>query len=188
MTEPASTGQQRVQEPPVAAVAGDPAAGVALPAAPWPLVWLRGLGVRFLLGGEQTGGRFAVVEHPLRPRALASPVHTHRDEDEYSYVLEGRVGIQLGERVLVAGPGDLVAKPRGVPHAFWNAGDGPARLLEIISPAGFEHYFAAMAPLLPPAAAAPDLAGMAAVRDRHHLSVDPASVPVLTERYGLLPY
>jgi quercetin dioxygenase-like cupin family protein len=184
MTEPATAGQQGVQEPPPPDLPG----GVAGPAAPGPLVWLGGLGVRFLVDGDQTGGRFAVVEHPLRPRALASPLHTHRDEDEYSYVLEGQVGLQLGERVLVAGPGELVVKPRGVAHAFWNAGDGPARLLEIISPAGFERYFAAMAPLLPPAAAEPDFAGMAAVRERHHLSVDRDSVPVLVERHGLLSY
>lgn len=38
-------------------------------------------------------------------------------------------------------PGDLVYKPRNVWHSFWNASDEPARLLEIISPSGFEHYF-----------------------------------------------
>jgi quercetin dioxygenase-like cupin family protein len=51
-------------------------------------------------------------------------------------VLEGEIGVQIGEEVRVACPGDLVFKPRGVPHAFWNAGDTPARALEIISPAG----------------------------------------------------
>jgi quercetin dioxygenase-like cupin family protein len=144
--------------------------------------------VRFLVDGDQTGGRVSVVEHPIRPRALASPLHTHRDEDEYSYVIEGQVGVQLGDEVLIAGPGTMVAKPRGVPHAFWNAGDAPARLLEIISPAGFEHYFVEMARLMPPAAAQPDMAGMAAVRDRYRLTVDPASVPELTERHNLRPY
>ena len=104
------------------------------------LVWLHDLGVRFMLSGEQTDGRFALVEHPIRPRALAAPLHTHADEDEISYILEGEVGVQLGERVLRAGPGTLVFKPRGVPHAFWNPGDAPARLLELISPAGLEGH------------------------------------------------
>jgi quercetin dioxygenase-like cupin family protein len=199
MTEPVSAGlptgrstqQSEVGATPPAAVAppaGAAAAGEANPPAPGALVWLGGLGVRFLLGGEQTGGRFSLVEHPLRPRALGSPVHTHRDEDEYSYVLEGRVGVQIGDEVSVAGPGALIVKPRGVPHAFWNAGDAPARLLEVISPAGFEAYFAALAPLLPPGTAQPDGAAIAAVRDRYHLEADPASVPQLTERHGLLPY
>ena len=97
------------------------------------LVHIGGLGARFLLNGEQTRGRFALVEHPLARRALGSPVHTHHDEDEFSYVLEGEVGLQLGDREFVAGPGTLVTKPHGVPHAFWNPGDRPARLLELIS-------------------------------------------------------
>src|ERR671935_2066498 len=109
---------------------------------------LLALGVRFMVDGETTGGAFSLVEHPLPPRALGAPLHTHRNEDEYSYVLEGRVGVQLGDDVIEAGPGELVFKPRGVPHAFWNAGDEPARLLELISPAGFENYFRELAPLL----------------------------------------
>jgi Cupin domain len=62
-------------------------------------------------------------------------------------VLEGRMGALLGDDVVEAGPGDLVYKPRGQWHTFWNAGDEPARILEIISPAGFERFFAELAPL-----------------------------------------
>jgi quercetin dioxygenase-like cupin family protein len=97
-------------------------------------VWLRKLGIRFMIGGEQTQGNFALVEHPIKPRALAAPMHTHRHEDEYTYVLQGEIGVQIGDEVRVARPGDLVFKPRGVPHAFWNAGDTLARALQIISP------------------------------------------------------
>jgi oxalate decarboxylase/phosphoglucose isomerase-like protein (cupin superfamily) len=48
---------------------------------------------------------------------------------------EGRVGALWGDDVLIAQPGDLVFKPRNQWHTFWNAGDEPARILEIISPA-----------------------------------------------------
>src|ERR671937_1813008 len=106
------------------------------------------LGVRFMIDGATTGGAFSLVEHPLPPRALGAPVHTHRNEDEYTYVLEGRIGVQLGDEVIEAGPGELVLKPRGIPHAFWNAGDEPARLLELISPGAFDQYFADLAPIL----------------------------------------
>ena len=150
-------------------------------------VWLRKLGIRFMIGGEETQGNFALVEHPIGPRALAAPMHTHRYEDEYTYVLEGEVGVQVGEEVLVARPGDLVFKPRGVPHAFWNPADEPARALEIISPAGFERYFAELAPLFPPANKGPlDEEAVGVVREKYGLEMDMGSIPVLAERHGLL--
>jgi quercetin dioxygenase-like cupin family protein len=147
------------------------------------VVHLLALGVRFMIDGDATGGAFSLVEHPLPPRALGAPVHTHRNEDEYSYVLEGRVGVQLGGDVIEAGPGSLVFKPRGVAHAFWNAGDEPARLLEIISPAGFEHYFRELAPLL--AATERDEAAIGDVVSRYELDIDFDSIPALAEQHDL---
>ena len=146
---------------------------------------LMALGVRFMIDSETTGGAFSLVEHPLPPRALGAPVHTHRNEDEYSYVLEGRIGVQLGDQVQEAGPGELVFKPRGVPHAFWNAGDEPARLLELISPGGFENYFRELAPLL--AATEPDEAAIGEVVARYDLELDFGTIPVLAETHGLQP-
>jgi mannose-6-phosphate isomerase-like protein (cupin superfamily) len=144
---------------------------------------LYALGVRFLLEGSATRGAFSLVEHPLPGRSLGAPVHTHRNEDEYSFVLEGRFGVQLGDEVLEGGPGDLVVKPRGIPHAFWNAGDEPARLLELISPAGFEGYFRALAPLL--AAPERDEVAIGAVVAAHELDIDFSTIPTLVERHGL---
>src|SRR5579884_586478 len=97
---------------------------------------LAAIGVRFVIDGEDAGGRFSLVEHPLPPRALAAPLHRHAREDEYSFVLEGSLGALLGDEVVIGKPGDLVFKPRHQWHTFWNAGDTPARILEIISPAG----------------------------------------------------
>src|SRR2546423_11644511 len=98
---------------------------------------LGSIGVRFMTDGETTSGGFALVEHPMSARALAAPLHRHTREDEYSYVLEGRMGALLGEEVLEAGPGELVFKPRNEWHTFWNAGEETCRVLEIIAPAGF---------------------------------------------------
>jgi quercetin dioxygenase-like cupin family protein len=147
------------------------------------LVRLRAMGVRFMIDGETTEGRFSLVEHPLPPRALGAPLHTHRNEDEYSYVLEGRLGVQLGGEEFEATPGVLVFKPRGVPHTFWNAGDEPARLLELISPAGFENYFREMAPLL--AATDRDEAAIGEIAAHYGLEIDASTIPVLAERHGL---
>jgi quercetin dioxygenase-like cupin family protein len=95
----------------------------------------------------ESGGGFSIVEHPMSAHALAAPLHRHSREDEYSYVIAGRVGALLGDDVLVGGPGDLIFKPRHQWHTVWNAGDEPARLLEIISPAGFQEYFAELVAL-----------------------------------------
>jgi mannose-6-phosphate isomerase-like protein (cupin superfamily) len=99
-------------------------------------VHLGGLGVVFKLFSTDTGGAFALVEHPIEPGALEAPPHLHHNEDEASYVLEGQITVQIGERVIHASPGTLVLKPKGIFHTFWNAGTKPARILEIIAPAG----------------------------------------------------
>ncbi|MGZ4132862.1 MAG: cupin domain-containing protein [Actinomycetota bacterium] len=103
------------------------------------------VGVRYLVRGEESGGGFALVEHPIAPRTLAAPPHRHVNEDEYSFVLEGRLGALLGDEVVYVEPGELAVKPRGQWHTVWNAGDTECRILELISPAGFEHYFEAVA-------------------------------------------
>jgi mannose-6-phosphate isomerase-like protein (cupin superfamily) len=142
------------------------------------------LGAILMLGGDRTAGSLSLVEHPLQPRALGSPVHTHRDEDEYSVVLEGQVGAQIGEQTVVAGPGTVLVKPRGVPHAFWNPADQPARLLEIISPAGFEGYFAGLGEILA-GQGPPDPGRLAELADRYGLDLDLASIPRLAAAHGL---
>jgi quercetin dioxygenase-like cupin family protein len=140
-------------------------------------VYLFDLGTRYLVEGEG----FALVEHTLPPRALGSPLHRHTSEDEYSYVLEGRLGAQLGDDVVEAGPGEVVQKPRGQEHAFWNAGDEPLRFLELISPGGFAQYFRELAPVL----AAGDNEGVQEIAARYELEIDFTTIPVLAGRYGL---
>jgi mannose-6-phosphate isomerase-like protein (cupin superfamily) len=145
--------------------------------------FLGSIGVRFLVDGVASGGGFSLVEHPMSARALAAPLHRHTHEDEYSYVTQGRVGALLGDAVVFGGAGDLIFKPRGQWHTFWNAGDEPARLLEVISPAGFERYFAELVELGGSTRAAPaDLRALAA---RYGLEVDIASIPGLVERFEL---
>src|SRR5438876_6130108 len=129
--------------------------------------FLGSIGVRFMIDGSEAGERFSLVEHPMSARALAAPLHLHTREDEYSFVLEGRMGALLGDDVVEAGPGDLVFKPRNQWHTFWNAGDEPCRILEIISPAGFERFFQELS----------DLGGA--------LKADPEKLAELNARYGV---
>ena len=112
---------------------------------------------------------------PLPPGHLAAPLHRHAREDEYSYVLEGRLRAQLGDDHVVAQAGDLVFKPRDQWHTFWNAGDGVCRILETISPAGFEHFFDDLTSGSPP-----DQQDA-----RYGTQVDPDSVARLCRQHGL---
>jgi len=144
---------------------------------------LGSIGVRFMLAGAESAGRFSLVEHPMPPRRLAAPLHRHNREDEYSFVLEGRMGALLGDEVVYAEPGDLVWKPRGQWHTFWNAGDAPARILELISPAGFEEFFGELLDAGGVAAAGPEVLGE--LCERYALDMDPSSVPGLQARFGV---
>jgi mannose-6-phosphate isomerase-like protein (cupin superfamily) len=142
------------------------------------------VGARFIMAGGPSEGRFSLVEHPIVPRGLAAPVHVHRREDEFSFVLEGRWGFQLGTDVVYAEPGDLVYKPRDIWHTFWNATDELARLLEIISPAGFEQLFVELSDLL---RTDPDnVEATAALGPRYGVESDPEATRRVVAEHGLI--
>ena len=138
-----------------------------------------GLGVAWKLDGALSDYHFSVVHHPLAPRALAAPLHRHSREDEYSFVLRGRLGALLGEQVIHAEAGSWVRKPRDQWHTFWNASDEPTEIIEIISPGGFEDYFRGVAERWG------DLDAFAELNARFGLEMDFGSVPGLCERFNL---
>ena len=142
------------------------------------------LGALVMLPTAGMNGAISLVEHTLAPGALGAPPHLHTREDETSYVLQGVLTAQLGDRIVTAGPGEAVVKPRGEFHTFWNAGDEPLRFLEVITPGGFEEYFAELAPLIP-AAGPPDMGAIIALGARYGLEFDLAAVPALMERHGV---
>ena len=144
---------------------------------------LGGLGIVWKIEGAESDKRFSVVHHPLARRALAAPLHRHTREDEYSYVLEGTLGALLGDEVVTAEPGTWVFKPRNQWHTFWNAGDTPCEIIEIISPAGFENFFRELAEVY--ATGQPDIARFADLCQRYALEMNPESVPGLCKRFGL---
>jgi mannose-6-phosphate isomerase-like protein (cupin superfamily) len=119
---------------------------------------------RYLIESADSGGALAVVEHTLAPGVLAAPVHRHSREDEYSIVLEGRLGVFEDGVEVYATAGDVVFKRRGRWHTFWNAGEEPLRVLELISPGGIEALFRKLA----------EPGG----------EYDPASLPALAAEYG----
>jgi mannose-6-phosphate isomerase-like protein (cupin superfamily) len=148
-----------------------------------PELRLGGLGIHFLASAGMTDGHATLIEHPLAPKSLGAPLHTHSREDEFSFVVEGTIGAMIGDRVVEAAAGDLVVKPRGIPHAFWNASEAPARIVELIVPAGFEGYFREMAPVL--AAPRPDFARAAEICARYGIQMDTDSIGMLHARFAL---
>jgi quercetin dioxygenase-like cupin family protein len=140
--------------------------------------------VVFKLFGTDTGGGFSALEHRLDPGTLAAPVHTHRNEDEYSYVLEGEIIALIGDELIHARAGTLVCKPRNIPHTFWNPGDTPARLLEIISPAGFERYFDDLSELLG-SDGQPSIERIQSLAQKYNVQMDFSSVMELVQKYNL---
>jgi quercetin dioxygenase-like cupin family protein len=144
-----------------------------------------GVGVHFKIEGDDTGGALSVVEHPFEVGALVRP-HIHTREDEISIVLEGRIGFRSEDQEVVLGAGGYIVKPRNQVHAMWNAGDTTARMIEIISPAGFEGFFRGFADLND--AGPIDLARVAELAAAHGLpGGDPPWLADVIERYDLTP-
>ncbi len=107
--------------------------------------------------GEETGGHYTLLE-VLEPEG-EGPLHVHHREDEGFWVLEGDLTFEIGEETIKAGPGSFVFGPKDVPHRF-TVHSGPARLLFVLSPAGFEEFvYASSEPAgertLPPAPEGP---------------------------------
>jgi mannose-6-phosphate isomerase-like protein (cupin superfamily) len=145
---------------------------------------LGSIAARMMIWTEETAaGGFSLVEHPMPPRRLAAPLHKHSREDEYSYVLEGRMGAMLGDDVVYAEAGDTVFKPRDQWHTFWNAGDTPCRILEIIAPGGFEHFFDELGALVEGGGPEPEQFGE--LGERYGIEFRPETVAELCDKYGL---
>lgn len=153
-----------------------------VPAGGGRLVDLGGTSVHLKVPGERTGGAFALLEQPVDAGVIVEP-HIHQHEDELAYVLEGTVWMRVGDHEVEATAGSYVWKPRGTLHTFWNPGTEPARILEIISPAGFEGFFAELADLI---AGAPTDEQVGALCERYGVIFDHSWLPDLQDRFGPL--
>ena len=143
-----------------------------------------GFGVVAKVAGSDTGGSVAIVEHPLAAGILGAPPHSHEHEEEVSYILEGEVTVLIGDEIVTATAGAYVVKPRGVLHTFWNSSQAPARLLEIIAPAGFERYFTELAQILS-SPGPPEMAAIGALAGRYGMTMYPERLPEIMQTYGV---
>lgn len=100
------------------------------------------------VNADASGGTLSMLEVTIPPKTLIKP-HMHTREDEFSLVLDGPIGVRQGDETVETIPtGSWLIKPRGIPHAMWNVGPTPARVLEVVAPGGLERYFEQIAPVL----------------------------------------
>jgi quercetin dioxygenase-like cupin family protein len=128
-----------------------------------------------------SGGALSALEVTIPPKILVKP-HNHSREDEFTVVLAGTVGARVGDRVVDAGPGASMVKPRGIPHAMWNPGPEPATVLEVLSPGGLERYFEELAPVLRDKAPPSDYDALA---ERYGLTIENGWIEELERTYGV---
>jgi len=146
-------------------------------------VSIGGVEVTFRVSGRETNGAYAMLEFSLEPGRLIPP-HAHRGEHEVSYVLEGEIGFRIDDEEITATRGCCVVKRPQVAHAWWNASASPARVLEVISPAGFEQYFRELAEIHT-SRGFRDPRLIADLQDRYGISASPDWIPPLKAAHRL---
>jgi len=145
-------------------------------------LWVRSFSAVVRAGSAQTGGLHTVLEHVLPPGRIAMPLHRHERETETTYVLEGVLSVRLDKRVFHAGPGSCIVKPAGVFHTYWNAGERPARFLDVVSPGGVEAFYEEVAAAIP-ASGIVDVARVLEISRGHGIEFDMESLMDIMERH-----
>jgi mannose-6-phosphate isomerase-like protein (cupin superfamily) len=138
----------------------------------------------FKVRGDQTSGAFSITEVVFAPTRTLTPPHVHEQTDEVSFILEGVLGVMVAEEEFEAGPGSLVIRPKGVPHALWNPTDRPVRVLDVATPAGSEGWFEELAGLVtvtPP----PSLEQVFQAARRYGATFLPELAPPLVKKHNL---
>lgn len=154
-------------------------------------VALPGFGAVFKLSSLNNGGEVAIVEHPFEVGSI-TPAHMHTREDEHSIVITGTIGFRSDDTEVVLSAGGYITKPRGEMHAMWNAGDEPGRIIEVITPGGFENYFRELSALLdthsddPPGHPLHELPDFIALADKYGVTYgNPDWMDDIIRRYDL---
>jgi quercetin dioxygenase-like cupin family protein len=124
----------------------------------------------FLIAGEETGGKFSLTEFAAAPPpAPSAPAHRHLDADETLYILEGEFQFILEDRTIHAPPGSFIHIPKGTPHAVANVGTTTGRMLVILTPAGFEGFWAERAQLPTTSGSQIDSGALLALQEKYHM-------------------
>jgi quercetin dioxygenase-like cupin family protein len=121
--------------------------------------------------GRDTGGRYGLVEVTTPAGAPGPPPHVHESEEEAIYVVEGELKVQIAERTLQARSGTFALVPRGTVHTFSNPTPRPAKVLVIVSPAGFEKAFQEMSEVAPRSDEPPNMEELLSIAKKYNLKI-----------------
>ena len=99
---------------------------------------------RVVLASEDTGKAISIFWSQTTAPG-GPPMHVHDDADETFYVLEGRTRFVVDGEEVVVEKGEATHVPRGAEHTYRVLDENGGTQLTILSPGGFEHFFAAVA-------------------------------------------
>jgi mannose-6-phosphate isomerase-like protein (cupin superfamily) len=108
-----------------------------------------GLGITMKTDGKSTHDAYSLFEYAVPARTDGPPPHVHTREDESFVCIAGKLDVHLGGEDFTIGHGDYLYLPRDVVHTFRNTYDEEARIISVVSPAGLERYYQALAELPP---------------------------------------
>jgi mannose-6-phosphate isomerase-like protein (cupin superfamily) len=132
-------------------------------------LYILGDSVSVKISSRDTGGAFAVME-AVAPPECGPPLHLHRTQDEWFYILEGNYIFEIDGLQVHAGPGATVFAPRGSRHTFQNIGSTPGRAILTVVPGGLDIFFEELSALVPPDTL-PDPATLVPLFERHGLEL-----------------
>jgi quercetin dioxygenase-like cupin family protein len=125
------------------------------------------LGIRYLVDGSQSAS-MGMFELTIPPGSNVPPPHSHSNNEELVYVLEGTLRYTVGSDTRDLARGQSMHTPRGTVHAFSNPFDSVARALIVLSPDIGAQYFKDVAAVVN-AGGPPDKAALVAVMSRYGL-------------------
>jgi mannose-6-phosphate isomerase-like protein (cupin superfamily) len=128
---------------------------------------LPGWSLRIKVSASDTAGRLTLLEGVMAPGHAGPLEHLHMAHEEAFFILRGSVRFRIGNEYRSVGPGETAFAPRGLPHGFSNPGDDPARYLALLSPSGYETYFARLAALIGDHETPPDRAALIRLMAEH---------------------
>lgn len=141
-----------------------------------PVIEIGQLSIRYLMDGTLSGAGSGMFELTVAPGARVPPAHSHRDNEEIVYVLEGMLRYSVDDEIRDLKPGERMYTPRGSVHAFSNPHDQPARALIILTPDIGAQYFRDIADVVK-TPGGPNPAKMAEVMTRYGLVLAPPKQP-----------